>query len=232
MFSKSARFYDAIYSFKDYVAESIEVRDLIKARTPGGRTLLDVACGTGLHLQHLASDFDVEGLDLDEGLLEVAAERLPDVTLHHADMRTFDLGKTFDAVTCLFSSIGYVSSQDELHETVERMAAHLDPGGTLLVEGWLTPDQFTEGHLGAVFVDQADLKIARMNLAEVDGRITKMRFHYLLGTPEEITYFDELHEAYMFTDDEYRVAFEDAGLTVEKDAEALMGRGVYVGVKR
>src|SRR5688572_25745977 len=109
MFSKSARFYDAIYSFKDYAAEAIEVQDLIQSRNPEARTLLDVACGTGLHLQHLAGTFDVAGLDLDPELLRIAGERVPDVPLHEADMRTFDLGERFDAITCLFSSIGYVS---------------------------------------------------------------------------------------------------------------------------
>lgn len=230
MFRKSARFYDAIYSFKDYEAEAIEVRDLIKARKPDASTLLDVACGTGLHLQHLANSFEVEGIDLDPGLLEVARERLPDVALHEGDMRDFSLGKKFDAITCLFSSIGYVGGPDGLRTTAQRFAEHLIPGGVLIVEGWLTPDEFTEGHLGAVFVDQPDLKIARMNLTELDGRMSKLLFRYLVGTPEEITTFDEMHEAYLFTQEEYLDAFRSAGIKAEV-VDALMGRGVYVGVR-
>lgn len=67
MFSKSAAFYDAIYSFKDYAAEAVEVQGLIEKRNPDAGTLLDVACGTGLHLQYLAGAFDVEGIDLGAG---------------------------------------------------------------------------------------------------------------------------------------------------------------------
>lgn len=231
MFSRSARFYDAIYSFKDYAAEAVEVRDLIKRRKPDARSLLDVACGTGLHMEHLADGFEVEGIDLDPELLEVARGRLPTTTFHEGDMRTFDLGRTFDAVTCLFSSIGYVTGPDELRSSFTRFAAHLNPGGVAVVEGWFTPDAWDAKHVGAVFVDQTDLKIARMNVASTRGRVSAMDLNYLVGTLDGIEHFVEPHELYLFTIEEYVEAMRSAGLTVEHDADALMGRGVYIGVK-
>jgi SAM-dependent methyltransferase len=231
MFSKSAAFYDAIYSFKDYAAEAVEVQALIEKRHPDASTLLDVACGTGLHLQHLGGAFEVEGIDLDPGLLDIARERIPNVPLHEGDMRSFDLGKTFDAVTCLFSSIGYVGGPDELSQTFERFAAHLNPGGVVVVEGWFSPDEWDENHIGSVFVDKPDLKIARMNVAGTRERMSVMDLHYLVGTLDGIEHFIEPHELYLFTPEEYMAALESTGLSVEHDAGALMGRGVYVGVK-
>ncbi|MBW3594005.1 MAG: class I SAM-dependent methyltransferase [Actinobacteria bacterium] len=231
MFTKSAAFYDAIYSFKDYAAEAIEVRDLIRKRNPAARTLLDVACGTGRHLQHLADAFEVEGVDLDEDLLEIARRRLPDVPLHHGDMRSFDLGRTFDAVTCLFSSVGYVRSEEELGTAVARMVDHLNPGGVVVVEGWIGPEEWNLDHIGSLYVDEPGLKIARMNVPQVRGRMSIVDFHYLVGTQEGISHFTELHELYLFTPEEYTAAIEATGVTVERDAEALMGRGVYIGVK-
>src|SRR5258707_7921167 len=49
MFRETAHVYDLIYAAegKDYLAESIEVRDQIVARSPNARSLLDVVCGTG-----------------------------------------------------------------------------------------------------------------------------------------------------------------------------------------
>ena len=231
MFTKSAHFYDAIYSFKDYEVEAREVTDLVRGRKEDAKSLLDVACGTGHHLEYLRKDFDVQGLDLDEELLALARDRLPDVSFHHGDMRSFDLGSTFDVVTCLFSSIGYVRSNEELHAAVARMAAHLNPKGVLLLEGWFAPEEWEEGHIGSLFVDRTDLKVARMNLAQTKDRFSVVDFHYLVATPEGISHFTELHELYMFTPEEYVHAFEAAGLSVERDGEALMGRGVYVGVK-
>lgn len=231
MFVQSARLYDAIYSFKDYAAEAVEVRDLIRRRNADARSLLDVACGTGLHMKHLGDEFEVEGLDLDPELLEIARDRLPGVALHEGDMRDLDLGKKFDAVTCLFSAIGYVHGVDDLVRTLGRFSEHLRPGGVMVLEGWITPDVWAPRHVGATFVDRPELKIARINIAETRGRVSVMDMHYLVGTVEGVESFVEPHELYMFTTEEYIGAMGSAGLTAEHDPDALMGRGVYIGVK-
>lgn len=229
MFTKSARFYDAVYSFKDYAAEAAKVDALIKERTPGARTLLDVACGTGKHLEYLRERYEAEGLDLDPELLGIAHERLPGIPLHEGDMLAFDLGRRFDAVLCLFSSIGYATTVPRLRRAVATMAAHVAAGGVLVVEPWLTPEVWQDDHLGAVFVDEADLKIARVNLSERDGRVSRFVFHYLVLTADGVERFEEPHELGLFTHEEYLEAFRAAGLEVEHDPEGLMGRGLYVG---
>ena len=61
MFDKSAHLYDLAYSFKDYGGESTWVRNAVRTRTPQARSLLDVACGTGKHLEHLRENLTVRG---------------------------------------------------------------------------------------------------------------------------------------------------------------------------
>ena len=89
-YERSAPVYDAIYEDKkDYRRESEQLHRLIEhhQRSPG-RTLLDVACGTGLHDQFLRQWYDVEGLDASEAQLAVARQRLPTMTFHWADIPT------------------------------------------------------------------------------------------------------------------------------------------------
>jgi SAM-dependent methyltransferase len=232
VFTRSAHLYDTVYSFKDYVTEAERVHALIQERSPDASSLLDVACGTGKHLEQLCRWYDVEGLDLDQELLEIAQRRLGDVPLHVADMTTFRLGRSFDAVTCLFSSIGYVGTVDRLTQAITAMAAHLEPHGVLVLEPWLSPEAWVVGRPHLVSVDEPDLKIARMNVSDVNGRLAIMEFFYLVGTPNGIEQFSERHEAALFTDDEYRQAFEAASLAVEHDQDGLTGRGLYIGRSR
>ena len=56
-------------------------------------------------------------------------------------MTDFDLATTYDAVTCLFSAIGYVRTVDRMNRAVACMARHVKPGGVLIVEPWITPDE-------------------------------------------------------------------------------------------
>jgi SAM-dependent methyltransferase len=229
MFSCSARFYDALYAWKDYAAENVLLHALIEARVPGARTLLDVACGTGVHLAELQAWYAVEGVDLDPAMLEIARERLPGVPLHEGDMVTLDLGREFDVVTCLFSSIGYAVTRERLRETAASLARHVAPGGLLVVEPWITPDEWDPGLVHALFVDEPDLKIARMTAGAPAGDTVTLDFEYLVATPAGTEHFIERHVAGMFTDVDYRGALEAAGLEVEHDPEGLMGRGLYLG---
>ncbi len=228
MFTKSARFYDAIYAFKEYESEAEQLHAMIQARVPAAATLLDVACGTGLHLQYLTPHYTAEGLDLDVNMLEIARERCPGVPFHEGDMIDFDLGRTFDGVLCLFSAIGYVKTVERMRQAVQTMAWHLRPGGVLIVEPWLTPEVYEVGRFSAAFVDEPDLKIARMNMMKLEGTLSIIDFHYLVGTPDGFSYFTERHEMGLFTHDEYLDAFAAVGLTVGFEPEGLMGHGLYL----
>jgi SAM-dependent methyltransferase len=234
VFSRSQQYYDALYSWKDYAKEAAHVKQLIaEHKHPDGNTLLDVACGTGGHVPYLRDDFAYEGLDLDPGMLALARERFPDVAFHQGDMVDFALGRQFDVVTCLFSSIGYTRTERRLRQAVANLAGHLHPGGVLLIGAFLSPQEWIPGHPHALFVDQPDLKLARLNVSGVagEGTIAVLDFHYLLATPEGVEHFTEHHELGLFTDEEYRAAFAQAGLEVRHDSQWLDGRGMYIGTR-
>lgn len=228
MYERSAHVYDEIYGAKDYEGEAARLHDLIQARHPGARTLLDVACGTGCHLEHLRSWYEVEGLDREPTLLAIARKRLPEVPLHEGDMRDFDLGERFDAVTCLFSAIGHVGSTDELRAAVRAMANHLADGGVLVVEPWLTPDKWIDRFASA----DAHGRVARGSRSWREDRTTHLEFHYAVASPDGFECWTEQLEFTLFTVEENLDAFRAAGLAVEHDPEGLIGRGLYVGVAK
>lgn len=234
MFEKSAAFYDAIFQAKgkNWEREAAEFSALVRRykRSPGS-TLLAVACGTGGHEQYLQKEFTITGLDIDEQMLAIARKRLPDVEFHHGSMVDFRIPRKFDVVMCLFSAIGYANTEARLHQAIRTMGDHLLPGGILVVEPWISLEEFKPGKVFASFVDQPELKIARINTNILRGTQSIIEFHYLVGTPAGVEHFTELHELGLYSTAHYRRAFEEAGLETHYETGGLIGRGIFIGVR-
>jgi SAM-dependent methyltransferase len=234
VYERSAAIYDLMYraAGKDYAVESAQVLAAVRSRRPGAVTLLDVACGTGGHLDHLRHELTVTGIELEPSMLDVARERLPDVPLHQGDMRTFDLGERFDAVTCLFSAIGYMHGRDDLEAAMATMARHLTPGGVLVVEPWIHPDQWSDGHVEAEAANDRDagIGVARASRSSRSGTTSRIDFHYAIARADGLETFAESHDLALWTVADYTTAIEAAGLRVEHDPQGLMGRGLFIGV--
>jgi SAM-dependent methyltransferase len=131
-----ARFYDLIYAEKPYNREAAFVVEQLKDFGADGRTLLDVACGTGRHAREFKKlGFDVTGVDYSPDLLEVARDRGDDIEYVEQDMRELDLSeRRFDAVTCLFDSIGYPQSDEGVTAALAAIRGRLAEGGGAAIE--------------------------------------------------------------------------------------------------
>ena len=229
MFSKSAQWYDAIYSFKDYQQESNVIINLLKNEHPQAKTLLDVACGTAEHDKYISKVYKVDGLDLNSEFIEIASRKNPESHYFVADMTDLELNKTYDIILCLFSSIGYVKTLDNVIKSLICFKKHLNKGGILVVEPWFTPDTWKTDHpVHMLTAETGDIKICRMNVSEKEGTLSIVNFHYMLGSNKGIEYFTECHELGLFSVDEMKNAFKEAGFIVKYDPEGLTGRGLYV----
>lgn len=232
--SGAEQYYDDLYGElgKDYHAEANKIHELIqKHKRSSGNSLLDVACGTGLHASLLSEYYQVEGIDINEGMLKVARRKHPGIRFRKGDMRSFDLHRQFDAVTCLFSAIGYMTTKADLQKAIRSMSQHLLPGGVLLVEPWFSPEQWQGGRIVTIRVDKPDVKIVRMSRSAKGTKRSPLEFHYLIGTLKGIEHIVEQHDMGLFTQEEYLTAFQKAGVTVTHDAEGLYGRGLYIATK-
>lgn len=234
MYGKSAAIYDLLYTgsgIKDYVAEAADIHGIVVGAVPTARTLLDVACGTGALLRELRRWFDVEGMDISPEMLAIARRRLRNVPLHHGDMRALDLGRRFDAVTCLFSSIGYVIDEGSLRETIGRLAAHVARPGVLILDGWVRPDEWRiEGQPRPDIAAHGDTTVVRLTVSRRDGDITDLEMHHLVRTGMEVDYFVENHRLALMATDVYVDAMRQAGLSTDVIPDFMPGRDRIVGL--
>lgn len=231
MFTESAELYDAIYAgFKDYAAEVEQIHTLLASAHPGACTVLDVACGTGEHARRLAArdGMSVDGLDLDPALLRIARGKHPAGQFFVADMSEFALGRRYDAVTCLFSSIAYLRTLDRVARAFACFREHLAPGGVVVVEPWFQPGVLDPQRVTTQAAEAAGLKVERVSHIEIEGRISRLRFDYRIEGPDGVRHASELHELGLFTPEQLLRAFRDSGLSAEYDPVGLTGRGLYV----
>ncbi|KOR89696.1 class I SAM-dependent methyltransferase [Paenibacillus solani] len=228
MFHLSSKYYDVIYSSKDYEQEARQVRDYLVNQGKEYGAILDVACGTAEHAVYLKPYYDVDGIDLNPEFISIAKSKHPQGHYTVADMTQFRLERKYDVVMCLFSSIGYVRTLDLLVQTLIQFKTHLNEDGVILVEPWFTPDVWTVGRVDTITVERQGIHMSRMSHADREGNISIMKFEYLFGSEHGIEHHTEEHRLGLFTVEEMIWAFQEAGLDVEHDPQGLIGRGMYI----
>jgi SAM-dependent methyltransferase len=109
-----------------------------QARRQGGR-VLELGCGTGQKLIPIASaGHPCIGLDFSSDMLAEAErkskERGLQVEWIQGDMRSFDLGRTFDFIFIAANSLLHLHEAEDLVSCFRAVRRHLAPGGRLVFD--------------------------------------------------------------------------------------------------
>lgn len=231
-FTESVDVYDIIYGeLVDYDRHVTHVLELIAARCPDVRSVLEMGCGTGQFMHRLAPEVDVVGVDLSHEMLAVCRRKHPDLEVHHGDFATVDLGRRFGAVVCLFSSIGYVSGVAGLETAIENFVRHTAPEGVVVIDGWLRPESAVDGFYNQQSFERDGVLVTRSTLAFVRGAETEMLAGHLVNDGKHLRTFTERHLMGLFSDDQYLEAMESAGLSDLAVVEGFNLRGRFVGTR-
>jgi ubiquinone/menaquinone biosynthesis C-methylase UbiE len=229
-----ARYYDLLYSFKDYRSEANRIFDLVpQYGKSDGDDLLDVACGTGRHLEYLQERFRCVGVDANREMLDVARQRLPGMDLRQADMTQLDLSRQFDVITCLFGAIGYVRTYENLHRTLAGFSRHLKPDGFLIIGPWFARDAFKVGTVHMTTYDGDDVKIARLGFSTMRGNLSILEMEFLVAeTGKGVAHYSDRHEMGLFDHQRTLEFMRAVGLDSQFVEEGLeRDRGLFIGVK-
>jgi daunosaminyl-N,N-dimethyltransferase/N-dimethyltransferase len=235
LYSDRAALYDLIYHAMPYAERAAELREVLSENGVGDHArVLEAACGTGNYLAHLRDWYEVRGFDLSQEMVAIARAKLPDVPIHVADMRDFSVEEPADAVLCLFSSIGYMRDLDELERAHRCFARALRPGGVLLVEPWLAPEDLMVGQPFMQTYEDADTKICRMSVGQRDGDVAVLDMHWLVGRRDaEVEHFVDRHELWMPTREMTLEVMAATGFDGRYEPEgATKQRGLFVGIRR
>jgi len=134
-----APFYDHVVPYRNRP----DVAFFVDAATKSNGRVLEIGCGTGRVLIPTArSGVEIVGLDLSARMLAVCRQRLRQeeeevqsrVELIEADMRAFDLGKTFALVTIPFRPFQHLLTVSDQLACLASIRRHLIDGGALILD--------------------------------------------------------------------------------------------------
>src|SRR6266511_2362312 len=150
LFDRIAEYYDVLHQDVDYAAECTLLEITFARflhRQPA--SILDLGCGTGSHALILAQrGYQVTGIDASAGMLRVArgkARGRRNPAFVRADMRRFDLGRTFDAIVSMDGAYTHLLTERDLLAHLRTVRRHLRPGGAYAFEFAQALKKETEG---------------------------------------------------------------------------------------
>jgi SAM-dependent methyltransferase len=246
-----AFFYDAIYSHKDYEAECDVLEEIFRRYTDERpRTILDVGCGTGTHAINLAKrGYSLNCIDSSAAMIECAQAKAQkmDVKLDLAvaDMRVFDLSRTFDACISMFSVIDYIIDDSDLERTFNRIRAHLKRGALFVFDYWHAPAVLSIGpSIRKKIVNVGERTFERIANPTVDWTRRICHVTYSCKAFEgqkEVVRFEETHRLRFFFPEELEALLRQHGfeplrmcsfLKLNKDLDNTSWNAMVIGRAR
>lgn len=212
--------YDQLTYDVDYCAWADYIEKHFRQRGLPGRTVLDLACGTGSLTRELAErGYEMIGVDLSPDMLAEAAEKnhnvnaIPPMFLCQS-MDKLDLYGTIDACVCCLDSVNYVTSPKKLQKAFERVHLFLMPGGLFLFD-INTPEKLM-GLDGQIFLDETEDTYCVWRAEYSRRRRVCSYFMDIFRLDSDTDTWErgeELHEEYAYTPEELEEYLRKAGFT-------------------
>lgn len=133
-----AEYYDEVFTPRQSPL-AVARRKLLRHILPTVESACDLACGTGeTAIEFARRGIETTAVDLSPTMCRLASEkaireRLP-IKVIQADMRSFQLGRRVDLVTCESDAVNHVRSKSDLARVARAVQRALRPGGYFLFD--------------------------------------------------------------------------------------------------
>jgi SAM-dependent methyltransferase len=216
LYSDLAPWFHLLTHPSDYAEEAAFVVRVVEAAGDGtAETLLELGSGGGNNASHLKARFECTLTDLSPEMLALSRTLNPECEHIAADMRTLRLGRTFDVVFA-HDAISYLTSEGDLGAALATAAAHVRPGGVVVLTPDSTSEMFspTTRHGGHDGEDGRSLRYLEWtHPPEPPGSTYRVDYAVMLREPgEPLRIVHDEHELGLFPDATWRRLIEEAGL--------------------
>lgn len=216
-----SRMYDLLYRSKPYKDELEFVLSKVGLPIPlVSQNVLDIGCGSGRHLEFVATAGRVTGVDQSESMLAHAATRVPGAELVCCTADQFDGRSDYDLVYSIFHVVNYMVANVDLFSFFECMARSLNGRGRGFIDFWNRAAWIHSlPEVRSVHGSGDQIAFSRTSkpttIDEQTGYV-RIEIETFVSTDDQpYERFVEHHEMRAYTDFELELAAMQAGLKVE-----------------
>ena len=237
LYGELADWFHLLTAPEDYAGEAEFYRKvLVDSCDEPPRRLLELGSGGGNNAAHLKRHFELTLVDRSAQMLELSRSLNPECRHLVGDMRDVRLGEEFDAVF-VHDAVAYITSEDDLSATVETAAAHLRPGGVVLLVPDFVRERFEpHTHHGGHDGGERSLRYLEWAYDPDPSDTTYVSdFAYLLRDAEGVRCVQDRHVCGLFSSAIWLELLERAGLEARRlvapPDEEPAGAELFVGTK-
>lgn len=196
------------------------VADLIArhARRPV-ESVLDIGCGGGKNMLHLKRRFRLTGLDRSPEMLEQARRLNPECAFVEGDMRTFRLGRSFDAIL-MDDAISHMDNAVDFAAAFRVAVDHLNPGGVLIATPDVTAETFRQNRTTVTPASRGGVDVVFVeNLFDPDPSDERYEatILYLIREEGRLRVETDRWSLGLFPIETWRRVFRDLGVMVREE---------------
>ncbi|MBD3290814.1 methyltransferase domain-containing protein [candidate division KSB1 bacterium] len=218
-YSKLAFIYDDVMSHVNYETWANYVSRIIEKWNPGARNLIDIACGTGSFLNQCRRySYNLSGFDFSFDSIRMARKKGLELPFWVGDVRKFALKKTVDVIVCLYDSINYIMSLEQICEVFSSVYQALNSNGLFIFD--ICTERNSIKYFDNFFDENSGIgyNYTRHSSYDKTNKIHKnlftINFHnsdeiYIEDHRQRIYYISELLDSIDKTEFEFISAFDD-----------------------
>ena len=214
VFEDYAKYYDLLYSDKNYKAECGYVSSLIQLYAPDAHKILEFGSGSGIHGNLLAqTGFVVHGIERSQSMIDLQKSHCNFTTSGASSKGSFncvngnclntEIGKDFDIALALFHVLSYQTSDDQVISMLKNAHRQLKTGGFFILDFWYAPAVWNiRPNLRVKRKKNESISITRIAEPDCDPHNNRVDVYYQNFienlTTKEIQKVEECHEMRAF----------------------------------
>ena len=127
---KYSDFYEIFNRYRNYKREIRFILNITKNK----KWVLDLGCGTGIHLNTLENlGYSTTGIDKSKNMINLAKEKVKG-NLYNYDILDFNLNEKYDAIISMHSVFNHLKGYNEFEKALNNSINHLNANGVIIID--------------------------------------------------------------------------------------------------